>query len=320
MQYISISFLQNLFVFIFFVNTIQSQDYDRVDALVSNYSSSYDNIDDLVFQINKDFNDPKEQVRAAFHWIASHIKYNSRESGVLNKPISFRTEAEYERKRIEARRRLAQRVIQRKVAVCEGYSSLFKEICDGLNITNEIVTGCAKNQYNDIGQAFDSNHAWNLVYINNKPLLIDSTWGALLEGTIGDRSSIEWYYFFPDPSTLIRSHYPDEPRNSLLKSIPSRESFMLGPLYYNENLEPDFELIKPKQNGLLISNKEHTFTFKSQIPIQFIGYSVDEKYEQIDDYILNEDILEFSVFIPKTKAAEVLVFLNGDAVVAYKTQ
>lgn len=320
MNHILVLKIRFLIAFLLVFNSVQAQNFEQVDTRVSSYPSHFENIDALVLKISQDFKSQKQQVRAVFHWIASNIKYNLRESGILNRPISFRTKEEYERKKVEARKRLAQRVFQKKVAVCEGYSSLFKEICDRINIQNEIVTGCAKNQYQDIGEPFDSNHAWNLVYIDNQPFLVDTTWGALLEGSSGDRSTIEWYYFFPDPNTLIRTHYPDETRHSLLETVPSKKAFMLGPMYYNENMEPRFELVAPKQNGLLNSGEVYSFTFKTQVPIQFIGYSVGDLYQQIDNYNVVEDTLNFTVPIAKKSGAEVLIFLNGNAVVAYKTQ
>lgn len=302
-------------IFLIAENT-KAQDYDLVDRVASAYPPHFNSIGELVFRIDQDFNSPKEKVRAAFYWIATHVKYDRKESGVLNRPISFRTEAEYEQKKAEARKRLAKRVLERKVAVCQGYSSLFKEICDGLSIQNEYVRGCAKNEYKDIGRPFDSNHAWNLVHFEDESFLIDTTWGA----SVASDNKVDWYYFFPDPATLIRSHYPDNLNHSLLEDVPSKRAFMMAPMYYNVNLVPNFELIQPKENGILDTGKDQSFTFKYHVPIEFIGYSVGEYYTQIDNYTASEGTLEFTIYIPEKRNTKVLIFINGNAVVAYKTE
>lgn len=58
-------------------------------------------------------------------------------------------------------------VFTKKVAVCGGYSNLYKAMLNAVDIPAIYVTGWA-----------GGGHAWNIVYADNKWFYSDSTWGG----------------------------------------------------------------------------------------------------------------------------------------------
>ena len=75
-----------------------------------------------------------------------------------------------------------------------------------LNIKSKIITGNAKTLVKDIGKRYHSNHAWNIVIIENKAYLIDATWGAGTYNTHFEKK-VNYFYFLTDPSLFIKKHY-----------------------------------------------------------------------------------------------------------------
>lgn len=129
-------------------------------------------------------------------------------------------------------------VLKRRRAVCEGYANLFKALCDGLNLPCEKVHGYARGVgANEQGweDPTDSNHAWNMVKIENNWYLVDCTWDS---GHMNGRTSVQEYnteWLFVQPEHMIYSHYPSRASHQLLKSPLTPQEFTLLP-----NLRPTF--------------------------------------------------------------------------------
>jgi len=77
-------------------------------------------------------------------------------------------------------------VFKKKVAVCGGYSNLYKAMLNAAGIPAVYVIGWAGGQ----------GHAWNIVYAGGKWFFSDSTWGA----------SYPEQYFAPDVKWFSGSH------------------------------------------------------------------------------------------------------------------
>lgn len=77
-------------------------------------------------------------------------------------------------------------VFTKKVAVCGGYSNLYKAMLNAAGIPAVYVIGWASGQ----------GHAWNLVYADGKWFYSDSTWGALYPEQ----------YFEPDVKWFSQTH------------------------------------------------------------------------------------------------------------------
>jgi transglutaminase/protease-like cytokinesis protein 3 len=106
-------------------------------------------------------------------------------------------------------------VLKSKLAVCEGYSNLFKKLCDDLQIKCEIVHGFGRG----VGTSpfsgdtpTNSNHAWNIVTINNESYLIDCTWDSgYMDGRVSKQEyTTDW--LFLKPEQFLCSHFPENQR------------------------------------------------------------------------------------------------------------
>src|SRR5438093_2812850 len=82
-----------------------------------------------------------EKARAIFRWITEHIAYKTK--GNFN--ASFKAEDDDTSVVLKPlNERIAESVIKKKTAVCDGYARLFKTLCDKAGIRSEIITGYAR--------------------------------------------------------------------------------------------------------------------------------------------------------------------------------
>ncbi|HET6996333.1 MAG TPA: transglutaminase domain-containing protein, partial [Chitinophagaceae bacterium] len=148
-----------------FAQDINSPVNIYIDESVRYYKKSAPAL--LVNEIITDSQTEKEKCAAIFRWIADNISYNVRihrnrntyvyeqpdddDTGRIIKPLNLR---------------VAETVLKRKMAICDGYARLFKTMCDNAGIPCEIITGYARLGWNR-RTGFSSNHTWNAVYIDS---------------------------------------------------------------------------------------------------------------------------------------------------------
>jgi len=170
-----------LFLSLFVVLHSYPQKFEKVDEIALSYGSGISDAKVLATHISDDFKNQTDQARALFIWLTHHIDYNINELnyGATNYSLRYSSKEELEQK-IRARDlEIIHKTLQEKRAVCEGYSMVFKEVCDILNIRCEIISGYSRSPFSQIGKLpLSGKHAWNAVYINNQWKLIDTTWGA----------------------------------------------------------------------------------------------------------------------------------------------
>jgi len=166
-------------------------------------------------------------------------------------------------------------------AVCAGYANLFKKICDEINIQCEILSGYGRG----VGTSpleeeipAKSNHAWNIVTVNNEPYLIDSTWDSgYMDGKVAKQKyTTEW--FFVKPEHFIYTHFPKNPSHQLLAKAITVSEFISLPL-----LKPTyFDLIETA--GYQIKKMNH-------VEGKFVlEYTIRDGYEfSFDIYKENSD-------------------------------
>ena len=103
-------------------------------------------------------------------------------------------------------------------SVCSGYSRLYKDFADYLNLEVECVSCYAKGAGYYAGQKLTSiDHEYNVIKLNNKWYPIDSTWGA---GHTEGKKYIKCYtefYFLANPELLIKTHFPADDKWQLTK-------------------------------------------------------------------------------------------------------
>ena len=153
----------------------------------------------------------KEKARAIFRWITANISYDA--------------DAFFSGRNI---RGSAGDALRSRKGVCEGYASLFTELCRKGGLTVEEVSGFAKGYGYQPGEnpALKPNHSWNAVRLDGRWELIDCTWGA---GYIGDdrrfHRQFNPHYFLTPPGVFIYDHFPEEEQWQLLDPPRSRDAY-----------------------------------------------------------------------------------------------
>ena len=220
------------------------------------------------------------KARAIFKWITENIQYDYKYynryyyKGKEPKTYKCKDDGNCEAKRIVWETNYINRVFKRKKAVCEGYSMLFKKMCDIAGLRSEIVTGYVRTDYNQVGTPGVLNHAWNAVWIDSAYYLLDATWAA--GGCSKDdkgkllpfRRGYDDYYWLTPASDFVRNHFPENSRWVLLTNY-SKETFSANP-YYAQGEISKIKLLMPG-SGIINVRKGDTIHFK----IGYTGYFHD---------------------------------------------
>ena len=296
----------------------------NIDSLI--HSNKIKTINQLVDVLNGCSLDDSVKIRGAYIWITDNIRYDLVKMK-KNKPQtqSFTYSDQRELEDMEKKYKLnqAEQTVKKKKGVCEDYSNLLAQICEQLNIECKVVTGYAKTKPSEIGMHIKTtNHAWNIVKINNRWRLIDATWGA---GYIDDRTdkwkkSFNDFYFFTDPLQLSYSHFPEDSTCLFLNVGFSKQDFSDLPIFYDPFFKQNFSLIQPGK-GLI---KAHTgekiiFILKNQNKNHRLAYSLNN--DKTSTLIKQDnDIIEFEVSFKEPISTVLTIFSDENAVLSYKIE
>jgi hypothetical protein len=170
-----------------------------------------------------------------FYWIAYNIEYDT---------VSYFSK--------DYKDQSAEGVFQTKKGVCAGYANLYKHLCDQLQMPCEVVSGFSKGYGFDDreGAPSETDHAWNVVEIDNHWYLIESTWGA---GHLDDRKEfirqLTSYYFLPRPNEMIYHHLPEDEKWQLLRTPINMDQYMQMPKVHPAYFEFNVELVSPRNQA-----------------------------------------------------------------------
>ena len=176
----------------------------------------------------------RQKVRSIFKWVTDNIAYNvkSFQNRARTSSTDYWLEEDDDTSAVlkPLNERVAEIVLKRRTAVCDGYARLFKTLCDYAGIRCETITGYAKTNLNRTGVQFKSNHKWNAVFIDSNWCLLDATWAS---GYINYRDEFEReynaHYFLTPPDEFILDHYPEDLRWAFLPYAPTFKEFNYTP-------------------------------------------------------------------------------------------
>ncbi|NND62690.1 MAG: hypothetical protein HKN48_05805 [Flavobacteriaceae bacterium] len=143
---------------------LYAQDYERVDATIQLYPDRFKSAEELSRFIERDFTSEENKVRAIYGWIINNVAYEPEEYEKFN--FNFKNFRERNEKEEKTRKKVIARTLQKGVAVCEGYAMLFERLCELQGISNYLVRGDIKSNFNDIGRSFKNSHMWNVAVID----------------------------------------------------------------------------------------------------------------------------------------------------------
>lgn len=247
-----------LFLFLLFSYSISAQTFKKIDSIVKTYPR-FSKVENLANRIEKDFSSDTEKVRAAFFWLTKNIRYNLRQ---LYNPkqrsyrFSYSSEEEKKQKMQSLIDELVNKAFRNKTGVCEEYAQSFKKICDLLNIKSELIKGSVRTDANDIANIQDPNHVWNAVKINDRWIIIDATWAAGYEYNRKWIRKFNDYYFDIPIQKIFKTHYPEDTLWMLRFGRMRIEEFYNQPIYSQQFLNNNLNLVSPKKGIIEINNTD----------------------------------------------------------------
>jgi transglutaminase/protease-like cytokinesis protein 3 len=302
-----------------------SQKYEQVDAVVAQYTNTFETIKQLANRIQTDFSSDEDRARASYYWISNNIwyDYHGLENNINHyEQIKIKDYKDPNELMIKQDKEYAKICFKKRKAVCHGYSLIFWELCNNLNIESVKITGYTKQYTNQIGRVpKKTDHVWNAVKIENDWKLIDVTWSTGLHSKYVKKITFSDEYFFTDPNHFVLNHLPKDEKWQLLKNPISKSTFAYRPVlnsyYFSSKTKIDLN-----QKGLLKikpDQKNIKLYFKTIDPNQ--NYSCkfnNEKYSTDISFVKKNDLYVAKIKIPKKRSGKLLIFNNAYAIIAYK--
>ncbi len=164
-------------------DTLEDADFSRVDSYVLQIKGRYKNIPALAKDITQPFSTDEDKVRAIFRWMTNNIAYDC--ADYHNKNRSIGGSVTYNKKTTKEEKagkwedvyyKYATKVLRNKKGVCEGYATLFYELCRYSGIQCHVVTGKANTNLE--GKPKYGGHAWNKVRIGDDWYFTDVCWAS----------------------------------------------------------------------------------------------------------------------------------------------
>lgn len=213
----------------------QALNFSYIDRKVGSVNVSTP--DSLAKELTASYTSDIEKLRSIFRWITDNIAYRTRNYVGPRKSRIYHLVEEIEDTGPESNslnERIALEVLQKREAVCDGYSRLLKVLCDRAGLRSEIITGYARTNMERVGAQFKSNHRWNAVLLDSVWHLMDVTWAAGYI-TYSDQfvKAYDNYYFLTAPEDFIRDHYPEDSRWTLLTNPPTLKEFYRTPFKHS---------------------------------------------------------------------------------------
>lgn len=249
--------------------------------------------DSLVKKLTAPYPTELEKVRAIFSWIAQHIAYNTTiyNQSAKYKSVKFFQDMYDTVSSKPAIEQTAERVLRRRVAVCDGYAKLFQTLCNYAKLRSQIITGYAKC-YIERKEKFRTNHTWNAVKIDSAWHLLDVTWASGYVNYANEYvQHIDEAYFLPPPKKFISDHYPEELKWTLMEHPPVLKEFQFSPLKSKSFVKYGIQSITPSR-GVIEANSGDTIQFVLQI-----ANAEKDKKIASDAFIDSADLISTSTII-----------------------
>lgn len=181
------------------------------DSVINPVGNDYNegSVEYLVYEITKINESPSKVTKEIYDWITENIEYDM--EGLITGAVDRSAEGTF---------------VNRK-SVCTGYAELFCKMCKLAGIDSVfVVIGCVKKESREVKEIRDDRHAWNIVKYSGEWHIVDCTWGA---GYVDSSNEFHFnkdeFYFDADPSSLIKTHFPDEERWQMLGFPVTFEEF-----------------------------------------------------------------------------------------------
>lgn len=204
----------------------QQLDFSTIDKHAKEAPRELKNaIADLTNYLIEPAENDLEKTRAIFVWITHNIRYDVEAVAWGGKRPDQKE---------------VQRTLKSRKAVCEGYSVLFKAMCDLAGLKSEVIVGWSKSADGKVSQP--GRHAWNVVSVDDQWHPLDLTWGA---GGVGRKPGkgkgffreFKEQYFLSNPTDFVIRHLPADPMWQLLDCPIALKDFKKKESVIRENIK-----------------------------------------------------------------------------------
>ncbi len=178
----------------------------RRNALMHTFDVCHhdEGIIELAKSITKGIENDYDKALALHDWVCINIFYDTDSIDGLSNNAPY----------------IAADVLSTKRAVCLGYSNLYAALCRSLDIPCNVVTGYAlgvgtgEKTWNETNTTTaEANHAWNEVYLDNRWVIVDTTWDSkntITDGVSTKDENIAHLYFDANLKFFSGNHRIDE--------------------------------------------------------------------------------------------------------------
>ena len=310
-----------LFIPVCFYSQQRQDNFYDIDNKVESISSA--NTDSLAKQLAALGNTDREKVRAIFRWITQNIDYNVRPIGRSKKtPVLFYEEPDDSTAPLPPlNERVARKVLYKGVALCEGYSRLFKTLCDHAGIKSEIIYGYART---NTSRRFGVNHAWNAVSIDGTWYLLDVTWASGVVSFANEYiRQFNNFYFLTPPEEFIRDHYPEDPQWTLLSNPPVYREYSQSPFRYSGYLKAGISNHYPAKGVIDVAVGDSIYIgIKSRREVRNYFVSASPVLDTTKVITLRPDTSgeksSFKYYVTPASGEWLYVFCNDELAMRYK--
>jgi len=324
---------------LFFTNIsfaqVRKQNFFHADLAVQ--SISLVTPEELAKKLTASYTTELEKTRAIFNWITDNISYRSKvRPGMRNAKLKLYAENEIEDSGPlkPLSERVAENVLRERVAVCDGYSRLFKTLCDYAGIKSEIVIGYGRTGFGRVGDRFKSNHTWNAVRIDSNWHLVDATWASGYFTYNSDEFIKHYnsYYFLTPPEDFIKDHFPEDIKWTLLADPPTLKEFERSPFKGQAFVKSKIISYKPTKGAMdvapgdtILFEIETTDVNKNLLVSPTLSFdsagdlNVDTLATVRNPFIkIAGNKISYLYPVPSDKQGWLHVILNGEVVLLYK--
>lgn len=285
--------------------------------------------DTLAHWLTSSYKTALEKTRAIFRWITENISYRSKGPYKETfKPIKYlKADADDTSTVLKSLdERVAEIVLTRRLAVCDGYARLFKTLCNYAGLQAEVITGFARNGNQ---RSFKSNHRWNAVMIDSTWHLLDVTWASGHSTYSSDDfiKSFNDHYFLTPPGDFIRDHYPEDIRWTLINDSPTPREFNSSPFKYQAFQKFNITSYFPHK-GIMEANIGDTLSFsleaddatkELQVADTLLNNSLnDTAAVLVVPKLLNKNHLQAKYIVTSERPHWIYIIYNDEVVLRYR--
>lgn len=298
--------------------------FSKVDAYAKSVKGITD-IGKLSHKLTSPYGTDIEKVRSIFRWITENIAYDTKEYHIdsahsVHYSIYNKMSDTVKDRDSEFNRKLIGHIFKNKKAICEGYSILFKVLCDSSGIKAEVISGKSKTSASQIGKAYKGDHAWNSVYLDDKWQMLDATWasGYCDDSVKKFTKKYDEGYFLTAPNKFVLQHYPDDAKKILFPNPPSETQFFSYPLAHSGFYKNAIISFSPT-NGIIEGKIGNKITFEIRTPEHESTISVGTKKGSNEVKIKKQEkIITYEYTVTSDKDDVLTIYLNKEAILEYR--